>query len=278
MLNRLNTKWLATIGIVGLVGVGTTVGLVNSVGATPGTSSSVSPAVGDPVTTATFKFSVSVSGLTPSAVTVTGAGQADFQNHAFSLTLNVPAVVTKLIPGGSDSPEVINATLSGGSVYLEVPGVASKIGAPWISVALPSKATTAAPGIFTKVATALGNVNSIVGFAKTHHATVTSLGSAMVDNVQATGSQIVATRSQSSKTRTLNASVWADSSDRLVQVTVTASGATKKGSLNCTATIDFTGYGSPVTITVPAPSQVKVIPISTVKMFLGMAHHRAPRI
>jgi len=278
MLKRLSTKWLATIGIVGLAGVGATVGLVNSVGATPGTSSSVSREAASPVTTASFKFSASVSGLTPSALTATGTGQADFQNHAVSLSINAPAIAHGLIASGPDSPGVINATLSGGTAYLQIPSLASKMGTPWISVALPSEATSAVPGIFTKVASALGNVNAIVEFAKAHHATVTSLGSAIVDSVQATGNKIVTTRSHSGKSHTFTMSVWADSSDRLVQATVTSSGATKKGPLDFTATVDFTSYGLPATITVPAPSQVKAIPFSTVKMFLGMAHHRVPGV
>jgi hypothetical protein len=278
MSQRLSTKWLATIGVVGLVGVGTTVGLVNSVGATPGKSSSVSPAAASPVTTASFTFSVSVSGLTPTTVTVTGSGQADFQNDAASVMVNVPAGVAKLIPGGSGSPQTINATFSGDTVYLQVPGLASKIGAPWISVALPTKATSAIPGGFTKVASALGNVNSIVEFAKAHHATVTPLPSATVNNTPATGDKIVVTRTHAGKTHTITTSVWADSSDRLVEATVASSGATKFGSLGVTATVDFTNYGSPVTITVPAPSQVKAIPLSMVKMFTGMADHRAAGI
>jgi hypothetical protein len=276
MLKRMSTKWLATIGIVGLAGVGATVGLVNSVGAAPGTASSVSPEATTPVTTASFKFSVSVSGLTPSAVTATGTGQADFQNHAVSLTVNAPAIAPRLF--GSDSPEVINATLSGGTAYIQVPGLTSKMGAPWISIALPSKATSTVPGIFTKVASALGNVNSVVELAKSHHATVTSLGNATVDTVQATGNKIVTTRSHADKTQTITTTLWADSSDRLVQATAASSGATKKGPVDLTATVDFTGYGSPVTIAVPPPSQVKAIPLSTVKMFLGMAHHRVSRI
>ncbi len=184
-----------------------------------------------------------------------------------SLTVNVPAVVAKLIPGGSDSPEVINAVLSGGTVYLEVPSLASRIGAPWISVALPSKASSAVPVLFTKIATALGDVNAIVRFADAHHATVTSLGNAMVDGVQASGTKIVATRS----TRSLTASVWADASDRLVQATVAVTATGTRGTHGLTATVDFAGYGSPVTIVVPQPSQVKAIPFSMVKMFLGRA-------
>lgn len=274
MLTRSSRKWLATIGLVAVAGVGTTVGLVNGAGATSGTTDSVSRAADSPVTTASFTFSASVSGVTTSAVTVTGSGQADFTTHAVSLAVKVPAVVAKLIPGGSDSPEVINAVLSGATVYLEVPSLASTIGAPWISVALPSKASSAVPVLFTKIASALGDVNAIVRFADTHHATVTSLGNAVVDGVRASGSKIVDTRS----TRALTASVWADSSDRLVQATVAVTGTSKRGALGLTATIDLAGYGSPVTIMVPKPSQVKVIPFSIVKMFLGKARHHSHRI
>jgi len=277
MKSRWGTKWLVTVGVVGVLGAGATFGLVSAAGASSHRSRSVSNVVVTPVTTASFSFSVSVSGLTPSAVTVTGTGQADLANHAVSLAVNVPAAVAKLIPGGSASPEVINAVLSGGTIYLEIPSLAPMVGEPWVSVALPSKATTAVPGIWTKVASALGNVNAIVGYAKAHHATVTSLGSATVDGVQATGSKIVATGSHKGKTGTLSASLWADSANRLVQADITASGAAQKGSMDLTAAVDFTGYGSPVTITVPQSSQVKSIPFSTVAMLLGKAHHHASR-
>src|ERR1035441_4693501 len=224
-----STRWLVTVGVVGALGVGATFGLVSAAGASTGSN-----VVASPVTTASFRFSVSVSGLTPSAVTVTGTGQADLTNNAVSLAVNVPAVVANLIPGGSASPEVINAVLSGDTIYLDIPSLASMVGEPWVSVALPSKATAAVPGIFTKVASALGNVNAIVGYAEAHHATVTSLGDATVDGVQATGSKMVVTRSHKGKINTLSASVWADSANRLVQADVTTSGATKKGTVGLT--------------------------------------------
>jgi hypothetical protein len=267
MLTRSSRRWLATIGLVAVAGVGTTIGLVNGAGATSGTGGSVSRAVDGPVTTAGFTFSASLSGVTTSPVSVTGSGKADLTTHALSLTVNVPAVVAKRILGGSDSPEVVNAVLSGGTVYLEIPSLASRIGAPWISVALPSKASSAVPVLFTKIATALGDVNAIVRFADAHHATVSSLGNAVVDGVHASGSRIVATRS----TRTLTASVWADASDRLVQATVAVTATGTRGTHGLTATVDFSGYGSQVTIVVPQPAQVKAIPFSVVRMFLGRA-------
>ncbi len=266
MLTRSSRKWLAAIGLVAVAGVGTTVGLVSGAGATGGTTGSISRVADSPVT-ASFTFSASVSGLTTSPVTVTGSGHADFTTQAVSLTVTVPAAVAKRIPGGSDSPEVIHAVLSGATVYLEVPSLASRIGAPWISVVLPSKASSAVPVLFTKVASALGDVNAIVRFVDAHHATVTSLGNAKIDGVRASGTKIVATRSA----RSLSAIIWADASGRLVQTTVTVTGTATKGALGLTGTVDFAGYGSPVTITTPKPSQVKVIPFSVVRMFLGKA-------
>jgi hypothetical protein len=221
------------------------------------------------VTTADYNFTVSVSGLPSGAVTVTGTGAVDFSNDEVSLAITLPASVAKLIPGGSASP--IDAVLAGGTVYVEIPGLQHLVGAPWISVALPSSASTAISGIFTKVANALGDVSAIDKFATKHHATVTPQPTTVVNGVEATGSKIVATSSKSGKVHTITATLWADSSDRLVQATV-ATGATTTRSIGVSATVNFTGYGSPVSITVPSPSQVKSIPLSTVESFLGKGH------
>jgi hypothetical protein len=209
-------------------------------------------------------------------VAVTGTGQADFTTHAASFSVDLPAGVAKLIPGGSAAPEVINAVLSGGTVYLEVPSLASLVGEPWISVALPTK-VLAHSAILTKVASALGDVNAIDSFAQAHHATATSLGTAMVDGVDATGTKFVATLSHRAGGRTLTASVWADSSDQLVQANVSIPSGATKGSLGVTATANFTGDNAPVTITVPPSSEVKVIPYSTVARLLRRGGHRAHR-
>jgi hypothetical protein len=121
------------------------------------------------------------------------------------------------------------------------------------------------------MASALGNVNAIVSFAQAHHATVTSLGTATVDGVTATGHKIVATLSQG-RLHNLTASLWADGSDRLVQADLTGSTSTPAGSVGLSAVVNFTGYGAPVTIAVPPASQVKAIPLSTVEMLLGHGH------
>jgi hypothetical protein len=271
-MKRTSTKWLTTVGLVGAVGIGTTFGLVATAGASPHASSHVRKS-GAAVTTADYNFSVSVSGLPSGGVTVTGTGAVDFSTNEVSLAIDLPASVAKLIPGGSASPEVINAVLANGTVYVEIPNLAGLVGERWISVALPSGASTAISGIFTKVSNALGDVRAIDAFAKAHGATVTSLGTSTVNGVEATGSKIVATSSKSGKVHTITASLWADSSDRLVQATVATGASTKVGTIDVSATVDFTGYGSAVTITVPPPSQVKAIPLSTVESFLGKGHH-----
>jgi hypothetical protein len=248
--------------------------MVSDAGAAAGSSNFTKHAASSPLTTADVSFSVSVSGLAPSTVTITGNGAVEFTNDAVALTVNLPAVVAKLIPGGSASPEVVNAVFSGGTIYLEIPSLASLVGEPWISVALPTKAASAVPAGFTKVASALGDVNAIVHLAQKHHASVASLGTSIIDGVKATGTGIIAALPHKGSTETLTASVWADSSDRLVQGSVTVAGVGKKGTVGLTASVDFTNYGGPVTITAPPPSQVKVIPYSTVAPFLGkLLHH-----
>jgi hypothetical protein len=270
---RRGTRWATGAGVALLLGIGTAGGMIGTAGAASGSSSAVSHTV-TPVTTADVSFNVSVSGLTKSAVTITGTAQADFTNDAVALTVNLPAVVAKLIPGGSNAPEVVNAVLSGGTIYLEIPSLSHLVGEPWISIALPSGATSSIPGIFTKVASALGDVNAIITFAQNHHATVTSLGTAIMNGVSATGTKIVASLPGKASAGTLTASVWADSSDRLVLGSVSVSGAGKKGALGLTATVGVSSYGAPVTITVPPASEVKAIPYATVAKLLGKFVHQ----
>jgi hypothetical protein len=275
---RPTTKWLTVIATAGVIGVGTTCGLAGSAGASSKAARTVRSAhlaATTAVTTTSFSFSASVSGPASTA-TVTGTGEANLVTHAASLSVDVPAGVAKLIPGGSAAPEVIDAVLSGGTVYVQVPSLASLVGEPWIAVTLPTKVLAHA-AILTKLAAALGDVSAIDNFAQAHHATVTSLGNATVDGVDATGTKFVATLSHKGGGRTVTASVWADSSDQLVQANVSIPAGTAKGSLGVTATANFTGDNAPVTITVPPSSQVKVIPYSTVAGLLGKSGRHTHR-
>ena len=271
-------KGMASIGLVAALGIAASVGLASSAAAKPRPVRAT--VVTAPVTTASFTFSATVSGIAKGvgAITVTGTGQVDLVNDAVSLSVTLPGSVAGLIPGGSAESEVITIVFSGGTIYAEVPSLATLLGAPWISVALPSTATTGIPGTFTEVAGALGDVNEILAFAHSHHAKVHSLGSSTVDNTSVTGSRITA----HVKGLNVAATLWADSSNRLVQASVSAK---THRSVGISAIVNLSGYGAPVTITVPPSSQVKAIPLSVVTSVLGgllqhahVARHGANRI
>jgi hypothetical protein len=263
-------KWLASLGLVAVLGVGTTTALATSASAKAKPRHHVHPVAStpsSPTTTASFNFRVSVSGIgkTLSSIKLSGSGQVDFVNDAGSLAVNLPASVAKLIPGGSAAPETVNVVLSGGTVYAQVPALATLVGEPWISVALPSSATAAIPGIFTKIGGALGDVNEILAFAKSHHASVHSLGSSKVDGTSVTGSRVTA----HVKRLSIAGVLWANSSGQLVQARVTAARRT----LDISAVVNFTGYNAPVTITAPPSSQVRAIPLSLITSALGGLLH-----
>jgi hypothetical protein len=263
-------KWLASLGLVAVLGVGATTALASSASAKPRPRHhvhTVASTPSAPATTASFNFTASVSGIGTKLATirVSGSGQADFVNDAVSLSVKLPASVAKLIPGGTAAPETINVVLSGGTVYAQVPALATLVGEPWISVALPASATSAIPGIFTKVGGALGDVNEILAFAKSNHASVHSLGSSKVDGTSVNGSRVTAHL----KRWSLAADLWANSSDQLVQARVDAARRT----LDISATVNFTGYDAPVTITAPPSSQVRAIPLSLITSALGGLTH-----
>ena len=269
MLTRSSRRWLATIGLVAAAGIGTTVGLVNGAGATGGTTGSVSRTVDGPVTTASFTFSASVSGLTPRPSPSPAAARP----------------ISRLTPCRSRSP-CRPCCRQAHSWWL-----GRSRGHPRRPVGSHGLPGGPEPGLHDRGTLDLGGVaiqgvvhhscpvhkGRIRARGRECHRAVRGRPSRHGDFVgerqgrrrRASGSKIVATRS----TRALTANVWADSSGRLVQATVGVTGTARRGPLGLTATVDFAGYGSPVTVTVPPPSQVKAIPYSIVKMFLGGAHH-----
>jgi len=274
-------KWLASLGMVAALAAGAAA-VAPSASAKPRPRHHVhvhtAPATATaPVTTAAFNFTVAVSGIGKGSISLSGTGQVDLVNDTGSLSVTLPASVAKLIPGSSGGSEVVNVVLSGGTVYAQIPSLATLLGEPWISVALPSSATSALPGIFTTAGGALGDVNEILAFAQAHHASVHSLGSSIVDATSVTGDRITA----HVKRLNLTATVWANSSDQLVQATV--SGALGAGHrIGISAVVNFTGYDAPVTVTVPPPSEVRAIPLATITGVLGgllhSAHHLAKKV
>ena len=122
-------------------------------------------------------------------------------------------------------------------------------------------ANSAIPAIFTKVGGALGDVNEILAFARSHHASVHSLSSATVDGTSVTGSRVTA----HVKRLKVIATLWANTSDQLVQARVVAA----LRPIDISAVVNFTGYDTTVAITAPASSQVKAIPLSVITSVLG---------
>ena len=263
-------KWLATVGLVVTLGVGAGVGIATSAGARPKPKVVHTATATAPVTSASFTFSVGVSGVAGlGTITVNGTGQADLVNDAVSLSATLPASIAKLIPGGSATPQVVNAVLLGGTVYVEVPALATLLGAPWISVALPSSATSAIPGVFTEVAGALGNVNEILAFARSHHASVHSAGTSTVDGTSVTGSRVAA----HGKGLSFSAILWANSAAQLVEAKVNAAVGGGRHRVGISAVVDLSAYDAPVTVTAPPSTQVRAIPLSLITGVLGTLFH-----
>ena len=134
-------KWLASLGMVAVLGIGAATALAPSASAQSSpeacaTSTPRSATATAPVTTASFTFTASVSGLSKSLGTIglSGSGQVDLVNDAVSLSVTLPASVAKLIPGGSGGSEVVNVGAVGRHRLRQVPSLATLLGAPWISV------------------------------------------------------------------------------------------------------------------------------------------------
>lgn len=226
-----------------------------------------------PASTVAFDFQVTVTGLTASAVTVTGKGVADLAGNTAALTVTLPAAVVALLPGGLTGPEVVKAVLSGGTVYLNIPSLATLAGKPWISIALPGSVTAVLPRVFSTIATALGDVNAVVAFAQAHGATVTSLGTLRVNGTRATGYGIAATVNRGAAGGTLTAALWKASSGNLVQASVQAQGTGTASAYGLSATANFRRYGVPVTIPLPPASKVRAVPFSLVVQLLQQYLH-----
>ena len=268
-MRRIENKWIVTVGLVGTLVLGASVGFADIAGASSTGAASSAKGSGSKVITASFKFDVDVAGVAASTVAVTGSAQADFAHDEVSATIDLPAAVAKLIPGGAAAPEVVDVVESGGTVYLQVPSLAGLVGKPWVSVSLPAKARTGGAKLFRTVGSALGDVQAIISFAAAHHATVTSLGTSTIDGVHATGDSIVVSRTHAGTSHSVTADVWADPSDRLVQADLSTTG----GKAGVTATVDVSGYGAPVVITVPPAAEVQSIPWTTVESLLGRYLH-----
>jgi hypothetical protein len=207
------------------------------------------------LTSANFSFSLSLGGVTGDAVSFTGSGQIDFANDALATSIVLPSNLAGLLGGGS-----VNAVISGGVLYIEVPGLGGFVATPWISLPLPSGSLV---GAFSTLAGALGNVSQITSFASSHGATVKPLPASTVDNTAVTGYLISAGSSAFSGNLTL----WANSQNELVQAILQV--GNPSGGPSMTITFDLSGYNAQVTFSTPPPSEVTGIPIPIAQQLPG---------
>lgn len=271
-------------------------------------SKSISLSTVAPVTTATFNFTVSVTRHSGQVVTATGNGQVDFANQSASGTLTFPS---DLGLGGVGGPTSSTSTtqaqfvITAGTVYASVPGVTTLLGGkPWISYALNAKMVAKEPSAFNTAARLLADVGGVLGYVKSHGGTVSSLGSRTINGVSANGYQVqvnvaktleafapiprrVVRRAVHVTGATVSATVWEDSSGRLVQASSSVNSAVgaKHGLKNVSATLNVGGYGTPVSIVAPpAASTTALSPgaLKLIRAFVGshgnMMHHRASTV
>lgn len=261
------------------------------------------PAGAQPVAPRSVQFTwsagavVSGSKSDQPSMSITGTGRANFADHALEISANLPAALDKALPGG-DAAGVLRVFYVGSTLYFRYPGLQNVAGKPYLGVTIPSKVASKIPGAFTDTAKVLGDVDEIVSFGQSHGAKVTSLGTATIDGVAATGHQLVwhlgalakalgtsesAVNAASSVVPTgkarLAVRTWAGKRDRMVRgsVAVTRAPALPPPSSRTTgepnqpavvgvaARADFSKYGSPVAIPVPISTQVTTI---TLKQFL----------
>jgi len=254
-----------------------------------------------------FSFTFTASGpVDGSTATFTGSGQADPAGHELAASVVVPPSVTSRLPGGPGGATTVDVVLAGVTLYVSWPGLGSVTGGkPWASVALPSADASAIANRIARAASAVADVDGFVAGARRQHAAVSSLGTGVVDGVAVTGWSIsapprhrvllpaVRPGDRPAGLRTVPAAgagsgglleleLWADAGGQLVRASGHDVGAK---TTVASAQVDLSGYGAPVTITVPPAAEVAAVPAGLAGGLLDQwlpaalprPHHRAGR-
>ncbi len=290
-----SARKLALAGLAGAAALGGSLGALALAGASPAQAQGA-------VSSATFQFQDVVSNSSHS-VSLSGSGAIDFAHDQASLSAQVPASLAQHLPGAGAGATTLQVVVSGGTLYLSWPGLASVDGGkPWVSASPPARVRHAVSKALGTAASELGDVSGIVQFARNHHATVTSLGTQTIDGVSASGTQITATfhrrafvhhRRGVDRVRLgalarvlhlldhpatggasghgvdLSAQLWANQSNQLVRGSLRRSGP-KGGSAS--TQVDLSGYDQPVTITVPSSAQTRQVRWERVAKAFGLEH------
>jgi hypothetical protein len=244
------------------------VGGVVVFGHTQSASATVINAVNSTVSDGTAHVTLSMNGQAVGTnVNATGAGGIDFADNALSLQVTA---------GVGGHQETLNEIYLGGVVYEAIPGLSTIApGKSWVSIDLSALQKAAAqspgadglgsnPGVMLKVLAQQGN-------------TVVPLGPSTVDGVPVNGYSVtVNTASVVQQLKKADLPAWMEESvsglkvhDVKLRVFIDNSGLLRSyetqitestaaaGSITLDETLDFSDYGTPVTVTAPPAGQVE---------------------
>jgi hypothetical protein len=281
---RVRRNSVVAIGIVGALGISGALALGAPVA---GAASAPAP------TSADFNLTFSVSTVGGTTVTGSGNGQVNFSTDELEATVNLPgglAPILTLLPSslagatsGIKDDTQVQAVVSGGTVYVTLPGLTLTKSD---TVGIGFTAATVAK-IFTAVDGGLGNASSLLEKITGKHVHVKSLGKGTVDGVPAKGysatvvtshmlslipgigSAIGITAAKDIGT-SIPVDVWTNAAGQIIQISINGTRANAKvGVKSIKASVNFSGYGSAVTVVTPA--NAKVIPWSTIQSLVKPA-------
>jgi hypothetical protein len=244
------------------------VGAVTIFGGSQSASAKVANAVTTSLNDRTAHVTMTLTGTVVGAnVTGTGSGGIDFTNNAEQLQMTV---------GADGKQEPINAVYLGGVVYESLPGLSTLVpGKSWLSIDLsalkkeeaqdPSAGSLGSnPAVMLQMLAQQGN-------------TVVPLGPSTVDGTAVDGYSVTMDTSRvAQQIKKANLPAWMQQAvsglkvhDAHVKVYVDHSGLLRSmvnqvsestslaGNASFTETLDFSDYGTPVTVTAPPASQVE---------------------
>jgi hypothetical protein len=221
--------------------------------------------------TAAFRLDETIQAGSSQAETVTGSGQTDFASRSFKMVISPPT-------GGS-----VTVLQAGQTEYIQVPAAErNQIPGhkPWVSIDL-NRVSQAKVGASLSQLSSVSSDNptQVLSELAAVSGQVTRTGTATIDGVPTTAyqaqvnlnkvaanvqakagpkaAQAIRAEARALGTSTLPVQVWIDANHLVRQiryhVAVPASGSNPGGT--ATATITFSGYGTPVSLSPPSASQ-----------------------
>lgn len=230
----------------------------------------------------TAHITMNMSVHTPAGtVTGTGTGGIDFSGNAMQMQITA---------GTADQQVTVQAVYLGGLIYENVPGIDQVVpGKSWVSIDLSSLG--ASTGQSTASLGTTDNPAAMLRLLTQQGNTVVPLGSSSIDGTSVQGYSVTL-NSAAIKNQIANAKLpsWmtaalshVDIGDTTVDVYVDGSGLLRRTTISLTETVgssgkttvdeslDFSDYGSPVTVSAPPSDQVV-----TFQQFLEAAAAAAP--